>query len=147
MEEKINTSMDIESPIFLKLKKYLTDKSKYSPNVFSKTPQSLSKFPTIVVKETNNIEDSNYTTLDRNEFVNRITDTIDIYTKDMVVDGKKISSKIIMNELKYLIFAFYQAWGFTRTQATEADYLNYEIDRFIIIESCSLNSWNRKINL
>lgn len=147
MNETINTNMDIESPIFLKFKQYLKDKSKYSPNVFNKTPQSLSVFPTIVLKETNNIEDSNYITLDRKEFVNQITDTIDIYTKDMIIDGVRISSKTIMNELKYLVFDFFQAWGFTRTQATDSEYLSYEVDRFIIIETCKLNSWNRKIML
>lgn len=147
MQETINTSMDIESPIFTKFKQFILDKSKYSPNIFNKTPQSLSKFPTIIAKETDNVEASNYTSLGREEFANEITHTIEIYTKDMIIDGKKIPSKVIMSELKYLVFNFYQAWGFTREQATEADYINYEIDRFIIIESCTLNSWNRKINL
>lgn len=140
-----NTSMNIETTIFKKYKQYLKDNSKFAPNLFNKTPKNLSVFPTIVLKETNNIEDSNYTSLDRKEFVNEITSTIDIYTKDMIIDGVKYPSKEIMNELKYLTFDFFQAWGFTRTQCSEADYLNLEIDRLVIIETCKLNNWNRKI--
>ena len=140
-----NTSMNIETTIFKKYKQYLKDNSKFAPNLFNKAPKNLSIFPTIVLKETNNIEDSNYTSLDRKEFVNEITSTIDIYTKDMIIDGIKYPSKEIMNELKYLTFDFFQAWGFTRTQCSEADYLNLEIDRLVIIETCKLNNWNRKI--
>lgn len=143
MEQKI--SMNIETTIFKKYKQYLKDNSKFAPNVFNKAPKSLSIFPTIVLKETNNTEDTNYTSLDRKEFVSEITSTIDIYTKDMIVDGVKYPSKEIMNELKYLTFDFFQAWGFTRTQCSDADYLNFEVDRLVIIETCKLNSWNRKI--
>lgn len=139
------TSMNVETMIFKFYKQYLKDKSKFSPNVFNRTPKNLSVFPTIVLRETNNTEDSNYTTLDRKEFVNEITSSIDIYTKDIIIDGVKYPSKEVMNELKYLTFDFFQAWGFTRTQCSEADYLNYEVDRLVIMETCSLNSWNRKI--
>lgn len=145
MEDKINTSMNVETPIFKTYKQFLKDKSKFNPNVFNKTPKSLSVFPTIILKESNNVEDTNYTTLDKSEFVNSITETIEIYTKDMIVDGVTYPSKEIMNELKYLTFDFFHAWGFKRTQCTEADYLNYEVDRYIIIETGSLNNWNRKI--
>ena len=140
-----DTSMNIETTIFKKYKQYLKDNSKFAPNVFNKAPKNLSVFPTIVLKEINNTEDSNYTSLDRKEFVNEITSTIDIYTKDMIIDDVKYPSKEIMNELKYLTFDFFQAWGFTRTQCSEADYLNLEVDRLVIIETCKLNSWNRKI--
>lgn len=145
MEKQFNADMNIESMMFKFYKQYLKDKSKFNPNVFNSTPKSLTVFPTIVLKETNNKENTNYTTLDRNEFVNEITNTIDIYTKDLVIDGVKYPSKEIMNELKYLTFNFFQAWGFTRTQCSEADYLNYEVDRLVIVETCKLNSWNKKI--
>lgn len=145
MEEKIDTSINVETPIFKKYKQFMKDKSQFSPQVFNKNPKSLSVFPTIVLKEINNTEDSNYTSLDRQEFVNAITDEINIYTKDMVIDEKKYSSKEIMNELKYLTFEFFRIWGFTRTQCSEADYVNLDVDRFIIVETCNLNNWNRKI--
>ncbi len=145
MDAEINASMNIESMVFKLYKQYLKDKSKFSPNVFNRTPKNLSVFPTIVLKESNNTEDSSYTTLNRKEFVNTITDVIEIYTKDLIIDGVKYPSKEVMNELKYLTFDFFQAWGFTRTQCSEADYLNLEVDRLVIIETCKLNNWNRKI--
>lgn len=143
----IDTSMNIETPIFKYFKKYMQDKSQFSPNVFNATPKNLAVFPTITFRETNNTNNLRGTTLDRTETVNNITDTIEIYTKDMVIDGVNYSKKEITNELKYLIFDFFQTWGFTRTQCTQADYLNLEVDRFVIVETCSLNSWNRKMNL
>lgn len=143
----IDTSMNIETPIFKYFKKYMQDKSQFSPNIFNATPKNLAVFPTITFRETNNTNNLRGTTLDRTETVNNITDTIEIYTKDMVIDGVNYSKKEITNELKYLIFDFFQAWGFTRTQCTQADYLNLEVDRFVIVETCSLNSWNRKMNL
>lgn len=147
MSNEVDTSMNIETPIFKKFKQYLIDKSQFSPNVFNATPKNLAVFPTITFKESNNTQDLRATTLDRTETVNNIVDTIEIYTKDMVIDGVTYTKKQITNELKYLIFDFFQYWGFTRTQATEGEYLNLEVDRYIIIETCSLNSWNRKINL
>lgn len=147
MNEELNTSMNIETIVFLKLKQYLKDKSMFSPNVFNATPKSLAVFPTITFKETNNTQNLGATTLNRQETVNNITNTIEIYTKDMVINGVEYSKKQITNELKYLIFDFFNAWGFTRTGCTEADYLNYEVDRLVITMTCSLNNWNRKINL
>lgn len=147
MEEQVDTSMDIEKTIFKKYKQYLIDNSGFSPNVFNSTPKNLAVFPTVIFKETNNVQDIGSTTLDRTETVNNITDTIEIYAKDMVVGETAVSKKEIINELKYLTYIFFQAWGFTRTQSSDADYLNYEVDRHIIVETCSLNNWNRKINL
>lgn len=146
-EVEVNTSMNIETPMFKNLKQYLISKSQFSPNVFNDVPKNLAVFPTITFKETNNIENIRHTTLDRLENVNDITDTIEIYTKDMVIDGKTYSKKEITNELKYLIFDFFQFYGFIRTEATQGEYLNLEVDRYIIVETCSVNNWNRKINL
>lgn len=147
MEEEVNLSMNIETPIFKKLKLYLQENSKFSPYVFNDVPKNLAVFPTIVFQESNNTDYAQGTTLDRTETVDNITDTIEIYSKDTVIDGIQYSKKEITNELKHLIFDFFKAWGFERTQATKAEYLNYEVDRYIIVEVCNLNSWNRKINL
>ena len=147
MGEEVNLSMNIETSIFKKLKLYLQENSKFSPYVFNDVPKNLAVFPTIVFQESNNANYTQGTTLDRTETVDNITDTIEIYSKDMVINGVQYSKKEITNELKHLIFDFFRAWGFQRTQASKAEYLNYEVDRYVIIEVCNLNSWNRKINL
>ena len=143
----VDTSMNIEPTIFKYFKKYLQDKSRFSPNVFNDIPKNLAVFPTVTFMENDNTNNNNATTLDRTEYVNNIVYTIEIYTKDMVINGVSCPKKEITNELKYLIFDFFQSWGFSRTQCSKAEYLNYEVDRHIIIETCSLNNWNRKINL
>jgi hypothetical protein len=143
----VNTSMNIETTVFSYFKKYLEEKSVFNPKIFNATPKNLAVFPTVIFKETNNVQNLNGTTLDRTETINNITDTVEIYAKDMVINGQTHTRKEIINELKYLIFDFFQYWGFTRTQATEANLINLEVDRYIIIETCSLNNWNRKINL
>lgn len=147
MGGQIDTSMNIEKTIFKYFKQYLIDNSQFSPNVFNSTPKNLAVFPTVIFKETSNVQNVGSTTLDRTETVDNITDTIEIYAKDMVVGETTVSKKEIVNELKFLTFKFFQAWGFIRTQSSDADYLNYEVDRHIIIETCSLNNWNKKINL
>lgn len=145
--ETVDTTMNIESPIFKNFKRYLVEKSAFSPKVFNNTPKNLAVFPTVTLVETNNIENTNATTLDRTETANNLTDTIEIYAKDMVVNNVQYTKKQIINELKYLTYDFFQAYGFTRTQSSDADYLSLEIDRHVIIETCSVNNWNRKINL
>jgi len=147
MENEIDTSMNIETPIFKNFKAYLQAKSQFSPYVFNSTPKNLAVFPTVIFKENSNTQNISATTLDRTETVNDITDTIEIYAKDMVVNETTIAKKVIINELKYLTYTFFQELGFIRTQSSDADYLNYEIDRHIIMVTCSLNNWNRKINL
>lgn len=143
---EINTSMNIETPIFKKFKQYMIDKSKFAPNVFNAVPKNLAVFPTITMIEKSNIQNIRATTLDRSQTAYDVTFTIEIYTKDMVFDGVKVPSKEIMNELKYLIFDFFEAWGFIRTQCSDADYLNYEVNRFVIVETGSVNNWNRKLS-
>lgn len=145
--EEINTSMNIETAIFKKYKEYIKDKSKFNPNVFNDAPKNLAVFPTITLIETNNAQDLGSTTLDRTESSNNLTYTIEIYSKDMVINGVTHSSKEIINEIKYLTFDFFEMWGFIRTQSMKVDYLNYEVSRYVITETCSVNNWNRKLNL
>ena len=141
--------VDIESYIFLKLRDYLANNSKFITNptkqVFTKAPKQLADFPTIVFKETNNIDDNRYKSLNRTELVNQITDTIEIYTKDIVLDGVRYASKTIMSELKYLIFDFFEYIGADRLDCTPAEYNDYQVDRLVIIERYYQNNWNEKI--
>lgn len=138
--------MNIETALFKLFKKYITEQSNFSPYIFNNTPKNLSVFPTIVLEEQNNTTDIKYTTLDRQENVNNLTYRIEFYVKDIIIDGETHTSKEISNELKYLIFDFFEAYGFIRTQCTKADYTNYEVDRYIILEEGKLNNWNRKLN-
>ena len=68
--------------LYLKYKKYTLENCEFNPNIRNKTPQNFSRFPTIIIKETVNANDSK--SLSRHEFVDRIAYTVDIYTKSPV---------------------------------------------------------------
>lgn len=143
----INPNYDIEQVLFVKFKEYMAQNSKFitTDKIFSKAPKSLTDFPTIVFKESTNTDDTRYKTLDRTQFVNQITDTIEIYTKDMVIDGTRYASKTVMSELKYLVFDFFENIGATRITCEPAEYSDYQVDRLIIIERYRQNNWNKMI--
>lgn len=151
-EEKIiqiNPNFDIEDYIFTNFEKYMLEHSKYIPNdkkrhIYNKAPKELAQFPTIVIKENNNIELSS--TLDRSQFIDQIPFIIEIYTKDMVINGTRVASKVVMSELKYLVFDFFRQRDFERTGCNEAETSDYQIDRLIITVRCTQKSWNRSIN-
>lgn len=142
----IDVNFDIENYIFLKFKEYMETKSKFNPKVFSKTPKELAQFPTIIFKEINNVDNMTYRSLDRTQRVYQITDTIEIYTKDMPIGDKKYASKVIMSELKYLVFDFFELYGFQRTSCDIVDYYDYQVDRMVITVVCNQNNWNKKIS-
>ena len=144
---EINSKFDIENVVFNMLKTYLTSNSKFSPHVFNKAPKQLTEnlFPTVVFKESSNTDIIGHRTLDRTQFANQITDTIEIYTKDMTVNGVLYASKVVMSELKYLVFDFFEQLGALRISCTPAEYNDYQVDRLVIIEQYAQNSWNKKI--
>ena len=137
--------MNIETDLFLKFKEYMLKNSKYLPNIFPKAPQSLTNFPTIVMKEYSNVDNNEYKSTNRQEFVNSLSYRIEIYTKDQTINGKVVSSKVILNELKYLVMDFFNVYGFERTQCEYAEYLDVTVDRLIILERALINNWNKKI--
>ena len=138
-------NMDIETELFLNFKEYMSKNSKYSPYIYPKAPQSLTKFPTIVMKEYSNIDNNDYKSTNRQEFVNVLSYRVEIYTKDLITNGSITSSKVILNELKYLVMGFFNAYGFERTQCEYAEYLDVTVDRLIILERATINNWNKKI--
>ncbi len=147
--KQIDVNFDIENYVFLDLREYLSKKSKFitdaTKQVCSRPPKQLAVFPTIVFRETNNIDDTRYRSLDRSQLVNQITDTIEIYTQDMVLNGVRYASKTIMSELKYLVFDFFEQIGAVRISAGLAETSDYQVDRYVITERYYQNNWNKKI--
>lgn len=146
----VDVNFDIENYMYWSLRKYLSEKSKFITNpskqIFPKTPMQLADFPTIIIKETNNADEVRYRTLDRTQQVNQITDTIEIYTQDITLNGVRYASKTVMNELKYLVFDFFEYYGATRISCSPAEYSNRQVDRLVIVERYLQNNWNRKID-
>lgn len=135
--------LDIYSKLFKQYKEYINEKSTFAPKILKKTPQSLSYFPTILMKETINSTSSQTTNCQ--EFIDNLAYTIEIYTKDIVVGNTKYASDVVMRDLQYLTFEFFKNMKFNRDLCNTAEYIDQSIDRKIIIFSCKLNSWNGRI--
>lgn len=135
--------LDIYSKLFKQYKEYIEEKSSFAPKILKKTPQSLTYFPTILMKETTN--NTNTHTLNGQEFADNLAYTIEIYTKDSVVGNTRYASDIVMRDLQYLTFEFFKNMGFNRDLCNNAEYIDQNVDRKIIIFSSKINSWNGKI--
>lgn len=146
MDKIIDTSINIENTLFQKYKEYIISNSKFNPLVIPSSNKTLTTFPTILFKEQNNVNNMPYTSIDRSQKVYTITDVVEIYTQNMIIDNKEYASKEIMNELKYLTFEFFEYYGCDREECTPAEYLNKEVDRLVIIYRYNFNNWNRKIS-
>lgn len=135
--------LDIYSELFKQYKEYINSKSTFAPKILKKTPQSLTYFPTILMKET--INNTSSQTLNRQEFIDNLAYTIEIYTKDCVVGNTRYASDVVMRDLQYLTFQFFNDMKFNRDMCTNAEYIDRSVDRKIIIFSSKINSWNKNI--
>ena len=135
--------LDIYSKLVKQYKEYINEKSSFAPKIMKKTPQSLSYFPTILIKET--VNNNNSETLNRQEFVDNLGYTVEIYTKDCVVGNTRYASDVVMRDLQYLTFEFFNNMKFHRDLCTNAEYIDKNVDRKIIIFSSKINSWNGRI--
>lgn len=142
----MNAEMNTENIIYKDLKEYLLENSKFNPAVVNSAAKTLSSFPTVLFHEINNTTDLYHTTFDRTQRVNNISSVVEIYTQNKVVGNTNYASKYILDELKFLVFDFFDVLGAERTSCQIAEYYNKEVDRLVITYSYSVNNWNRKIN-
>lgn len=137
--------MNIENALFLKYKEYITKNSKFKPNVYNDTPQTISIFPIVLFLENDNTDNILGKTTNKQEYVDSLQYKVEIYTKNMTLNKIKYPKKEITNELKYLTFKFFREMNFTRTSCNKGEYLETNVDRYIIIAECNINNWNRQI--
>lgn len=135
--------LDIYNSLYKQYKEYINEKSSFAPKILKKTPQSLTYFPTILMKETTNTSDGS--TLNKQEFVDNLSYTIEIYTKDNVVGNTRYASDVVMRDLQYHTFEFFKNMKFNRDVCTNAEYIDRNVDRKIIIFSARISSWNGNI--
>lgn len=137
--------MDVENRLFLKYKEYIMRNSLYmnNGNVYNDTPQQLSEFPTILFLEDNSSNGNKST--EYSEYIDNLQYRIEIYSKNITLNGKLVPRKIITNEIKHLTFEFLNNYGLDRESCTKGEYLDLNVDRTIIIATCSINSWDGKI--
>lgn len=147
--------MDIESEIVKEYKEYMIDNSIFGTileekkTILPDTPQSFSKFPTIIIKEANNTIFGRGKTIDRTEYIDNVVYQVDIYTKDVTIEVdntfKTYSARTVINELKDLTFKFFNQIGFNRINATRGEYIDINVNRYIMVFDAKINNWNTKI--
>lgn len=137
-----------ESVLRKKLLEYIKLKSEYGSyinNIFSKTPQSFSNFPTIILKEVNNTDNILGKTLDNLEYIDDISVQVEIYSKDIVHNKKRVSSLVIVNSLKEIIHNFFRELGFIRETSQPSEYIDINIDRYVFLFSSKVQNWNNQL--
>ena len=141
--------MEIEENLLKMYYNFIKDKSLFGEKtlIVPKTPQSFSSFPTIVFKESNNSDYFKGKTTNRQEFINRLTYIVDIYTKDTIVNGTKYNSLEVLKELKLLTYEFFNKLGFNRLSSSRAEFMDITVDRNVSIFEGKVNNWNGKIIL
>lgn len=151
--------IDIETQIVKEYKEYMINNSKFgslldtNKTILPDTPQSFSKFPTIIIRERNNTNNFVGKTIDRTEYVDNVLYQVDVYSKDIKikeeVDGELVlklySARSVINELKDLTFNFFNQIGFNRVTATRGEYVDLNVNRYIMTFEGKINNWNMKI--
>lgn len=110
-----------ETVIFPQMKKYVEEKSIYSPLVTKAMPQESKVFPIVPTKLlpiTNK-----YNNLSYGEQTYTFSIDINVYSQDRTIDGKKISKRTICNEISNHVVDFF-ANNYHVTIRTELDALN-----------------------
>ena len=139
----MNIEVDLlkEYNAFMKKNSVFAEKLQILPD----TPQSFSKFPTIIFKEQYNTDNLSLLTLNRLEFGDNLTYQVDIYTKNITINGTEYNSRVIINELKNLTAKFFKYCGFQREGSTRGEYTDINVKRQTMLFSGSLSSWNKNI--
>ena len=145
--------MDIETQIVKEYKEFMISKSIFgellenNKSILPSSPQSFSKFPTIIIREVSNTSNTNATTLERIEYADNLLYQVDIYaSKDITIGNVKYSSRTVVNELKDLTFEFFRKIGFNRETGSRRDTLDKSIQSYIAVFSGRITSWNARLN-
>ena len=139
--------MDIENELlklyydFMKANSVFADKLLIVP----KTPQSFLTFPTIVFIESSNVDFIQGKSINRQEYMDRLTYTVEFYSKDTQIGNTKYMSAVIIKELTQLTNKFFNRIGFTRVSSNRGEYIDLSIDRHISIFEGKINNWNGQI--
>lgn len=137
----------IENDLFLEYKEYMLEKSKFKDVmlIVPHTPKSIAKFPTIVMEEMNNSDNSVGKTTDRIESVSRLSYRVGVFVKPVTIDGVKYQENQVMDELKELTYHFFNQCGFNRNSSRRTDNLDTSILRQEMIFTGRLASWNNSL--
>lgn len=137
----------VEEELFKEYKEYMLAKSTFSSvmGIFPNTPESLIKFPTIIMKEINNTDYNRGNSLNRQEYVDEIFYRVSIYAKPVTLQGVKYQPKQVINELRALTRDFFRNVGLVRDMDRPTDNIDMSISRQEMTFSGHYRNWNSRI--
>lgn len=135
---------DFYENVFKEYKDYLTEKSSYGVEVVKFLNNSTPKFPLVSLELSNNI-DTNRSTIDKIEYYEAFYFTSNIYTKNKVINGTTIASKVINDELSNLTVEFFSNLNMKKTLNKPTPNLDTSILRKTIQFQCYVG--NARINI
>lgn len=97
---------NIYESIFQYAKKYIKEKSIYSPEVFKNAPTESDIFPLIIIPQCKVVLEEE--TLKYGERKYEVIFEIEIYTTDKTVGTKKVSRQTIIQELEKLVYEVFE---------------------------------------
>lgn len=136
--------LDIYDELFDHYYNYIKNTSPNSVKISKKSPPTITTFPTIILKEVQNLNTDIMTT-NKQEFVDLVSYQVDIYTKDVVENGVEYPSLLLQKELRNLTYDFFLNKGFTRTNYDNWENNNIVYDRLTLIFQARVQSWNKQI--
>lgn len=125
--------------LFNEYKEFIKLNSKYNARVVKNNTNTSTYFPIITCK-LSNCTNTNNCTLDKIEQYDEYYFTIDIYSKDIVVDKKKISSQVVIDELTKLTIQFFDKKNMYRTACLPTFNIDTSINRQTIQYQCLIGS-------
>lgn len=132
--------------LFDEYKEFIKNNSKYEVRVVKYNTNTSAYFP-LVALALSNITSTRDCTLDKIEHYDNYYFTTDIYTKDKIINGKKISSNVISNELVNLTIKFFEKKNMYRTSCRPTPNLDNSILRVTIQEQCGVGNLSRLKNI
>lgn len=97
---------NIYESIFQYAKKYIKEKSIYSPEVFKNAPTESDIFPLVIIPQCKVVLDDE--TLKYGERKYEVIFEIEIYATDKTVGTKKVSRQTIIQELEKLVYEVFE---------------------------------------
>lgn len=124
--------------IFAKYKDYILENSKYNPTITKYNTKTSIHFPTISFIQSDNTDESktqyNVDVLENYYF------TIDIYAKDEIIDGSRVASQEIIDELKNLTLVFFEKLNMRKTANRPTPNIDTDILRHTIQYQCQISN-------
>lgn len=126
--------IDKYNEIVYKYKEYMENSSQYytidasKPLVVKSNTNTAPYFP-LITMQLSNITNTNYCTVDKIENYNELYLTINIYTKDKVIENNKVASQVINDELTNLTMKFFESINLKMTLCRNTPNLDTSILR------------------